>query len=309
LLALARRQQVRPAVSTMTMAGRGELTARIRAILDSGQPRQGLGRRRAVAIAMILIAGVSGLAPLTPVRAAPESHAPSDLTFVSASVFTSRDRQRLSMEWLPEGEVRIAGASLYRLLRLAYGVQDHAIVGAPAWMASDRFDITATAAPGSTPEAVLQMLRTLLAQRFALRTEHKAQRRLVFTLTRGRTSGTELRPSLGCESNLQASLPRPRAGSVATRRPCGFRVGQGRIDGAGIDLHALAATLSTPLGRLVVVEGPASGKFDFVLTWNTAAADPVATLAEALDRQLGLTIVSQQRVVPVLVIRSARPLV
>ena len=153
------------------------------------------------------------------------------------------------------------------------------------------------------------MLRTLVAQRFALRTEHDAHMRPVFALTRRRTSGTELRPSLGCESNRQASLPRPRAGLVATSRPCGFRVGQGRLEGVGVNLHALAATLSTPLGRLVVVEGRASEKFDFVLTWNTAAANPLTTLAEALDRQLGLTIVSQQRVVPVLVIRSVRPLV
>jgi uncharacterized protein (TIGR03435 family) len=309
LLALARRQQVQPAVSMMTMAGRGELAVRIHAILDRSQPRQGLGRRRAMAVAILLLACVSVVAPLTPVRAAPESRAAADLSFVSASVSRSRAHQPLSMQWLPEGDVGISGASLHRLLRLAYGVQDHAIVSAPAWMTSDRFDITATAAPGSTPEAVRQMLRTLLAQRFALRTEHDAQRRPVFALTRRQTSGTELRPSLGCESTLRASLPRPRTGMAAAQRPCGFRVGQGRLEGAGVDLHALAATLSTPLGRLVVVEGHASGTFDFVLTWNAAAADPVATLAEALDRQLGLAIVSQQRVVPVLVIRSARPLV
>ena len=126
-------------------------------------------------------------------------------------------------------------------------------MSAPAWMNLDRFDITATAAPGSTPDAVLQMLRTLLAQRFALQTVYDAQSRPVFTLTRSRTSGTELRPSLGCESNLL----------VATRRPCGFRVGQGRLEGAGIDLHALAATLSTPLERLEAVSKIANP------VWNT----------------------------------------
>jgi uncharacterized protein (TIGR03435 family) len=309
LLALARRQQARPSASMTAMAGRGELAVRIHAILDCSQPRQRLSRRRAMAIAIILIACVSGVAPLTPVGAAPRSRALSDLTFASASVLRSRADQPLSMQSLPDGQVRIVGASLRRLLRLAYGFQDYAIVGAPVWMNSDRFDITATAAPGSTPRAVLQMLRALLAQRFALRTDLDVQRRPVFTMTRGRTSRTELRPSQGCDSNMQTSSPRPPAGSVATTRQCGFRVGPGRLEGVGVDLHALAATLSTPLGRAVVVEEPGFGQFDFVLTWNAAAADPVATLTEALDRQLGLTIASQQRDVPVLVIRSARPLV
>jgi uncharacterized protein (TIGR03435 family) len=308
LLAFARRQQARPSGSMTAMAQHGELAVRIHAILDSGQSRQRLDRRRAMAIAIISIACVSGVAPLTPVRAAAESGARSELTFTSASVLKSRAGRPLSMQSLPDGQVRIAGASLHRLLRLAYGVQDHAIVSAPGWMSSDRFDITATAAPGSTPEAVLQMLRTLLNRSFALRVDPDVRTRPVFTLTRVGTAGTKLRPSRGCESNLPPPL-QPPARSLAAQPPCGFHAGHGRLAGVGIDLHALAATLSTPLGRAVVVEGPAFGPVDFVLTWNAAAADPVASLTEALERELGLTIVSRQRDVPVLVIRSARPLV
>jgi uncharacterized protein (TIGR03435 family) len=193
------------------------------------------------------------------------------------------------MESRPDGHVRITGAPLSRLLRLAYGVQDHAIVAPPAW-ASDRFDITATAAPGSRPDDVLGMMRTLLEERFALRVGQEMRERPAFVITRNRGAGPRLRRSQGCGSE------------------CGFRAGPGHLEGRGVTLDALAATLSTPLGRPVVVEGSTGDAFDLSLDWDPSAADPVAGLIEALDRQLGLTVVDQSRAVPVLVIQSVRPL-
>lgn len=294
LLALARRQQERWSSAMTAMAGRGEMTTRIHAILDHHQPRERLDPRQAAAIVMIVAVVVLGLAPATPAHSAPPAGKSAGAAFATASVRRSAPGVALSMQSLPDGQVRIAGASLHRLLRLSYGLQDHAILDAPAWMRTDRFDIAATAAPDTTPDAVLEMLRLLLAERFALRTEHEVRRRAVFTLSQARVSGERLRPSQGCDRPGQP--------------PCGFHVGPGRIEGVGVDLHALAATLSTPLDRAVVVDGPAIGSLDVVLTWNAAAADPVAALIEALDRQLGLTIRREERDLPVLVIRSGRPI-
>ena len=309
LLTLARRQAARPlSPSVTTMAGRGELAARIHAILDDTQPRQRLGRRRGLVFAGIVAAGVAGVAPLTPMRVA--ARPASALSFVSASVLPSPANRPLSMESRPDGRVLITGASFNRLLRLAYGVQDHAIVGAQAWAHTDRFDITARAAAGSTPGHVLGMLRTLLAEHFALRAEHEIQERPVFVLKRRETSHEPLRPSRGCD---RPTIPATSARHLAetsgpARQPCGFRVGPGRLEGTAVTFDALAATLSTPLGRAVVVDGLAFERFDVRVTWNAAAADPVAGLIEALDRQLGLSVVADRRGLPVLVIRSARPL-
>jgi uncharacterized protein (TIGR03435 family) len=289
LLGLARRQQWQPlSRSVTTMAGRGELAARIHAILDSDQRRQRLGRGRALVFTGMLIAGVAAVAPLTPMRVA--ARPASTLSFVSASVLRSPANRSLSMESRADGRVLITGASFNRLLRLAYGSQDHAIVGAPVWAHTDRFDITATAAAGSRPDDVRAMLRTLLVQQFALRAEHEVQERLVFVLKRGESHG-RLPPSRGCGP---------------TRQPCGFRVGPGRLEGTAVTFDALAATLSTPLGRPIVVDGSASEPFDLLVSWNAAAADPVAALIEALNRQFGVIAVSERRGVPVLVIRSAR---
>ena len=307
LLALARRQQFQPlSPSVTTMAGGGELAARIHAILDGDQPRQRLGGRRAVALAAMLIAAVAGLAPLMPVRAA--AGPALALSFVSASVRRSPANQPLSMETQPDGRVLITGASLNRLLRLAHGVQDHATVDAPAWASTDRFDITAMAAAGSSPADLLAMLRTLLAKQFALRSEHKVQERWVLVLKRRELHG-QLRPSSGCGSpalsTISPSHQSERSGPP--RPPCGFRVGPGRLEGTNVTFDALAATLSTPLGRPVVVDEPVFERFDLLVSWNAATADPVAALIDALDRQLGLTATSERRGVPVLVIRSVRP--
>ena len=308
LLELARREQFqRLSLPVTTMAGHGELAARIHAILDDDQPRQRLGCRRALILAAILIVGVAGVAPLTPIPVA--ARPASTLTFVSASLRRSPENQPLSMASRPDGRVLISGASFSRLLRLAYGVQDHAIVGVPAWADTYRFDVTAKAAAGSTPSDVLAMLRTLVTEHFALQAQQEVQERLVFVLKRREMSQGPLRPSRGCDApSVSATSGSHQAeGSGPARQPCGFRVGPGRLEGTAVTFEALAATLSTPLGRPVVVEGPAIEPFDFLVSWNAAAADPAAALIESLDRQLGLAAVSERRGVAALVIRSVRP--
>jgi uncharacterized protein (TIGR03435 family) len=98
------------------------------------------------------------------------------------------------------------------------------------------------------------------------------------------------------------------APAIAARPPCGFRVGPGRIEGTNVTLDAVAATLSTPLGRPLVVDGGGIGTFDVVLAWNPRAGDSVEVLVAALRDELGLTLVTDVRDVPVVVVRSARRL-
>src|SRR5262245_42091552 len=50
----------------------------------------------------------------------------------------------------------------------AYQVQPFQVAGGPAWLASDRFDINATAPETATPAQMNAMLQTLLAERFKL---------------------------------------------------------------------------------------------------------------------------------------------
>jgi hypothetical protein len=57
------------------------------------------------------------------------------------------------------------------------------VEGGPDWIASDRFDIAATAPEGTPPHQVRLMLRALLAERFRLRTHSGKRERSVYAMT------------------------------------------------------------------------------------------------------------------------------
>ena len=252
LLGLARRQQFQPlSLSVTTMAGGGELAARIHAILDGDPTRQRLGRRRALVLAaMFPIAGVPGVAPMTPMRVA--AHPAPALSFVSASMLRSPANRPLSMEARPDGRVLITGASLNRLLRLAYGVQDHGIVGVPAWAHTERFDLLRWLRQARRRGTYSPCCARYWPSSSLCGSSTRSTSGSSWVLTRRDTSHravaavARLRPPA-----LSPTSPTQAEGSAPARQLCGFRVAHGRLEGTGVTLDALAATLSTPLGRAV----------------------------------------------------------
>lgn len=76
------------------------------------------------------------------------------------------------------GRVRFVRVSLAALLAAAYGVQLDQVSG-PAWtrdpLGSDRYDVVATLAPGTTKEQFRAMLQRLLAERFELVVHHETR--------------------------------------------------------------------------------------------------------------------------------------
>ena len=64
--------------------------------------------------------------------------------------------------------------SLKDYIRIAYKIKDYQVTG-PDWMASERFDIHAKL-PNSAPrDQVMEMLQTLLEQRFQLKMHHDSK--------------------------------------------------------------------------------------------------------------------------------------
>src|SRR5579864_1664337 len=70
--------------------------------------------------------------------------------------------------------VSMLNVSFRSCLRWAYGVRDAQIAG-PAWMASQRYDISATTNAAASLAEMKQMMQTLLGDRFKLQLHREAK--------------------------------------------------------------------------------------------------------------------------------------
>jgi bla regulator protein blaR1 len=213
-------------------------------------------------------------------------------------------------------------ATARQLLTLAYGsdpqnVVDE-IIGGPAWLDSERFDVSARGATADGAGNQAQgraMLQSLLEDRFSIRVHRERQERPVYRLVM--TSGDRpLAPGL-----KRAPLD---CGTRADRRPagtpgimyCGIDRAPGRSTGRSMPIRLLADTLSSRVGRNVIDETGLSGEWDWDLEWTPGPSEPVSTgditgppapsdgpsIFAAVQEQLGLRLESSRALLDVLVI-------
>jgi uncharacterized protein (TIGR03435 family) len=108
------------------------------------------------------------------------------LAFVKANLDVSAPGTREEGGFLPEGRFECRGVTLLKLISMAYGVNQNQVVGGPDWLPTNRFDVVARAPAGKTSQPeVLEMLRTLLADRFGLTIDPEQQDIPVYLLTLG----------------------------------------------------------------------------------------------------------------------------
>jgi uncharacterized protein (TIGR03435 family) len=81
--------------------------------------------------------------------------------------------------------VRIVSFSLRDCLARAYATKA-AMISGPDWTASERFDISATLPPGSTPAQLPEMLQALLAERFQVKMHREKKDLPVYVLLTGK---------------------------------------------------------------------------------------------------------------------------
>ena len=214
---------------------------------------------------------------------------------------------------MPGGRITVVNAPLRLLVRLAYGLQDFQIVDAPGWLNSDRFDIVAKADGDPTQAQLTLMVRTLLADRFKLRTHNETRELPIYSWWSKAivTTGPQLRPAEPCVQSSEETPP--QSPSSLGPGPCGFRVGPGATSARGVTMDALAFTLSNQVGRVVLDRTGLSGQFDLNFEWAlplAGAADSSQSFADgasiftALQEQLGLKLESTRGPVEVLVIDS-----
>lgn len=190
--------------------------------------------------------------------------------------------------------------TLKRVIGLAYRpVQE--FVGGPDWINSDRFDIEGKAEGTPNQEQMLEMLRSLLADRFKLVVHRETRPMPAYALVLARADGKT-------GSQLQRGEP-----CAPGSRCGGFSVGNGALRGTGVTMTQLAAELpSTTEGRHVIDRTGLSGVFDVNLTWNAdslrpdpPAADGAPDIFAAIREQLGLKLEPITTPIEVIVIDHA----
>ncbi|HZL56121.1 MAG TPA: TIGR03435 family protein [Bryobacteraceae bacterium] len=196
--------------------------------------------------------------------------------------------------------------SLSFLITFAYGLHAKQIAGAPAWLDSEKFDITAEPDLEGQPNdrQIKSMIQKLLADRFKL-TFHREKKELsVYAITVAKGG-----PKLTRDDSDPNGLP-----------GLGFRGKLGALGVRNATIGDFAGLMqSVVLDRPVVDQTGLTGRWDFTLDWTpeasqfggragppaaAAADDPTAPpdLFTATVRQLGLKLEGAKAPVDVLVV-------
>jgi len=194
--------------------------------------------------------------------------------------------------------------SVSDIITFAYGLHARQITGGPAWMESEKYDVTAKPAGEGQPNDKQWkiMFQKLLADRFQL-TFHREKKELsVYAIVVGKT-GPKLTKSAGNPSGL----------------PGLFFRGLGNLPATNATMADFAGTMQAAvLDRPVVDQTELEGRFDFQLKWtpdetqfgglgikvppptDDAAAPP--DLFTAMQEQLGLKLQATKAAVDVIVV-------
>jgi len=228
----------------------------------------------------------------------------------------------MGVGYRPGGRLVAGNAPVTMLIQRAYSVQGFQVVGGPAWINTDGYDIEAKPESNTDQQRMWLMLRTLLADRFKLAMHTETRNLPVYDLQAVK-NGPKLPPPGGACSEVLTGLPEP--GQQRPARPCGpGLVGAGTgltMEGISVSMPAFAKMLSTMIGREVIDKTGFAGRFALHLEFaiddalvgfanpvgldaSGPPADPAArpSIRTALQEQLGLRLQASTGPVDVLVI-------
>jgi uncharacterized protein (TIGR03435 family) len=248
------------------------------------------------------------------------------------------------------GRFTARGVTVRGLIRAAYSpagappLVEGQLVGGPAWIETDFFDIEAKAESSQTrPEEAQLMLQSLLEDRFQLKYHREPRELRVLSLAVAK-GGHKLKlsddqtpapavidrprpptPSFGQRGDVLLSLPRPRGLLGITAKLSGQSV-VSTASGSGVPISELVRHLENSLHRPVIDKTNLKGLFDITLAIEGprnvpvggpagGASDPSSPskqvsqevtplFASALEKQLGLKLEQVKGPLEVIVIDS-----
>lgn len=223
---------------------------------------------------------------------APMMWAQSPAAFEVASVKPADPSARiLDLREEPGGRLTIKNITLLRIVQWAYGMHWYWITGGPKWIDADRFDILAKAQGDASHEQLMNMLETLLEDRFKLKVHRETKEGAVFHLVMAK-SGAKLRPS---------------ADKNADSRVLGqFRPFTHRLIGENATMDQLRRRLEDELRKPVIDETGLQGNYDFSFEYSIDDSKPEngPSLVTAMQ-ELGLKLEAAKGPVETLVIDHA----
>jgi uncharacterized protein (TIGR03435 family) len=224
---------------------------------------------------------------------------PNRLAFDVASIKVSKSGLPGPV-WAGTGPGRLVvdGITAANLIRNAYELRPEEIVGGPAWLDADRFQINATYPPESSTPRYNAMLQSLLEDRFALKA-HRDRRdvpkyRLVLLNPDG-ALGPQIRKTAS-----QCDYPHPE-------RPCSMRAGGSELMMQEATIRQFLDYAESVVGRRIEDHTGLNGAYDLTLTWSRGSNDverPV--FFTALQEQLRLKLEPTRGPVDVLIIDSVQ---
>jgi bla regulator protein BlaR1 len=209
--------------------------------------------------------------------------------------------------------------SLQQVIRLVYGVEDDRIVGAPAWLASDKYDVEAKESSDADDPRRLspdqrvseqgRMLQAVLADRLKLVLHRETRDLSVLTLAIAK-GGPKLQESKPGDTHPNG-FKGPGPDGVA--RPGGIHfAGNNKFIAQGVPIRTLQSQLSWQLRRTILDETGLSGTYDFTLQLPDSVplgidnqAPPESyepALSTAIEQQLGVKLEPRRASLEVLVI-------
>jgi bla regulator protein blaR1 len=239
----------------MCMAGvtGSDLKQRIERIMArrAGRPLD-FGRKLLLAVAgFSAIAGpiLFGMAHAPAARA--QSQPAAAPAFEVASIKPNKSDDRRTMFNIGEGgRVSCTNISPKMLIMMAYDLKPNQLTGAPSWVESERYDITAKAEGPAEPDQLKLMMRSLLADRFKLVIHRETKDLPIYELVTAK-GGPKLKPAADAGAQNQLQMMR-----------------RGQMELQSASMAQLAQSLSSVVGRNVYDKTGLTGTYDMKLEWT-----------------------------------------
>lgn len=170
-------------------------------------------------------------------------------------------------------QVRFVSVSLKDLIATAYGVKPQQISG-PEWLGQERFELAATIPSGGSAAQIPQMMRALLAERFAMAMHTETREFPVYTLGLAK-GGPKFQPSTTPVSPAPTNEKPPEVSVAANGSANGvaidfgggssFAYGNNKFEVRRMTMASFAETLTRFVDRAVLDKTGLTGPYDLVL--------------------------------------------